>query len=58
MIHRTIALSLAYNAIGAGLAMFGLVTPLVAAILMPASSISAVLLCGLGRTFDAAKERT
>ena len=52
VIRRTIALSLAYNAIGATLAMLGYVTPLVAAILMPASSISAVLLCGLGRTFD------
>jgi Cu2+-exporting ATPase len=51
LIRRTIALSLAYNIAGATLAVMGLVSPLVAAILMPASSISAVLLCGLGRTF-------
>lgn len=51
VIHRTIALSLVYNLIGATLAISGFVTPLVAAILMPVSSISAILACWLGRTF-------
>jgi Cu2+-exporting ATPase len=51
VIHRTIALSLVYNVIGAVLAIAGLVTPLLAAILMPASSITAILACWRGRTF-------
>ena len=43
VIRRNIALSIAYNVVGASMAMFGLLTPLAAAILMPASSITVVL---------------
>lgn len=43
-IRRNFAISLAYNAVAVGLAMAGLVSPLVAAVLMPLSSISVVAL--------------
>jgi Cu2+-exporting ATPase len=43
VIKRNIACSLAYNLLGAGLAAAGLLSPLIAAILMPASSITVVL---------------
>ncbi len=55
VIRRNIAFSIAYNLVGAGLAMAGLLTPLVAAILMPASSLTVVLGSWLGHTF--ARER-
>ena len=41
-IQRNIVFSLVYNVIGAGLAMAGLLSPLVAAILMPLSSLTVV----------------
>ncbi len=57
--HRTIAtiriglgFSLAYNAVGAALAMSGLLHPLVAAVLMPLSSLTVVTLSFRARTFD------
>ena len=37
-IHVNIGFSIAYNLIGAGFAVFGFVSPLVAAVLMPRSS--------------------
>jgi Cu2+-exporting ATPase len=43
VIRRNIACSLAYNLLGAGLAAVGLLSPLIAAILMPTSSITVVL---------------
>ena len=43
VIRRNIAFSIVYNAIGAGLAMTGHLSPLVAAVLMPASSLTVVL---------------
>jgi len=43
VIRRNIACSLAYNLLGAGLAAAGLLSPLIAAILMPTSSITVVL---------------
>jgi Cu2+-exporting ATPase len=52
LIRRGIALSLAYNVVGAGLTLAGRIDPLVAAILMPVSSLSVVLLAWRGRTFD------
>ena len=52
VIRRAIAVSLVYNLIGAGLTLAGLIDPLVAAILMPASSLTVVLLAWRGRTFD------
>ena len=42
-IKRNLGLSLAYNVIGAGLAATGLVSPLIAAILMPISSLTVVI---------------
>ena len=47
-----ITISLAYNVVGIGLAMAGVLSPLVAAIMMPLSSISVVSLALHGRSFD------
>ena len=52
VIRRGIAFSIVYNVVGAGLAMAGLVHPLVAAIMMPASSLTVVLTAWRGRTFE------
>jgi Cu2+-exporting ATPase len=53
VIRRTIAFSIVYNVVGATLAMMGLINPLLAALLMPASSLTVVLASRLGRTFEA-----
>ncbi len=50
-IRRGIVISLAYNVAGIGLAAAGLLSPLVAAVLMPLSSISVVSLALRARTF-------
>jgi Cu2+-exporting ATPase len=50
-IRRGLAWSLAWNVAGAALAMAGLVTPLVAAVAMPASSLGVVALAWKSRTF-------
>jgi Cu2+-exporting ATPase len=55
VIRRNIAFSIVYNAVGAGLAMTGHLTPLVAAILMPASSLTVVYASWRGRAFRAAE---
>jgi Cu2+-exporting ATPase len=52
VIRRNIAFSLAYNVVGAALAIAGVIDPLIAAILMPASSLTVVLASWHGRTFD------
>jgi Cu2+-exporting ATPase len=52
VIRRNIAFSLAYNVVGATLAMMGLIHPLLAALLMPASSLTVVLASWRSRTFD------
>jgi len=52
VIRRNVALSLAYNVVGAALAMGGWINPLVAAFLMPASSITVVLASWRSRTFE------
>jgi Cu+-exporting ATPase len=44
VVRANIGLSLAYNAIGLTFAVQGLLTPIVAAILMPVSSLSVVAL--------------
>ncbi len=44
-IHWTIASSLAYNAVAATLSMCGLISPLLAAFIMPASSLTVVAIC-------------
>jgi P-type Cu2+ transporter len=51
VIRRNIAFSIGYNIIGASLAVAGLLTPLIAAILMPLSSITVVLGSWYGHTF-------
>jgi Cu2+-exporting ATPase len=51
VIKRNFAFSLAYNAAGAALAMTGSINPLVAAVLMPASSLTVVLSSWRARTF-------
>jgi Cu2+-exporting ATPase len=52
VIRRNIAFSLVYNVIGATLAMTGVINPLIAAIMMPASSLTVVLGSRLGKTFE------
>jgi len=52
VIVRNIAFSIAYNLVGASLAVGGLLTPLIAAILMPTSSITVVLSSWASRTFS------
>lgn len=51
VIRRNFAFSLAYNVAGAALAMTGSINPLVAALLMPASSLTVVLSSWRARTF-------
>lgn len=50
-IHRGLLMSLAYNVSAIALAVCGAITPLVAAILMPTSSLSVIALATLQRTF-------
>ncbi len=52
VIRRNLAFSLVYNLVGAGLAMAGVITPLVAALMMPASSLTVVVSSWRARTFD------
>jgi len=51
-IRRGIVISLGYNALGIGLAASGVLSPLVAAIMMPLSSISVVTLALRARSFE------
>ncbi len=51
VIRRNIAFSIGYNLIGATLAVTGVITPLIAAVLMPASSLTVVLASWLSTTF-------
>jgi Cu2+-exporting ATPase len=51
VIGRNVGFSLLYNVTGAALALFGLVGPLVAAILMPISSLTVILSSAFSRTF-------
>ena len=52
VIRRNLVFSLSYNAVAVTLAMLGLMHPLVAAILMPASSITVVINSYRARTFE------
>lgn len=52
VIHRNLVVSLFYNLSGAGLAMAGLLHPLVAAILMPISSVSVIASSVRNPAFD------
>lgn len=47
-IRRNVVIAIAYNALGAGLAMAGLISPLVAALLMPLSSLTVLTLAVRG----------
>lgn len=51
-IRRSLVLSASYNMVAASLAMAGLISPLIAAILMPVSSLSVIALVLRSRTFD------
>jgi Cu2+-exporting ATPase len=51
-IRRGIAISLTYNLLGIGLAVAGILSPLLAAIMMPLSSISVVSLALRAKTFE------
>jgi Cu2+-exporting ATPase len=51
VIRRNIGFSIGYNMVGASLAIAGVLTPLIASILMPAASITVVMGSWLGRTF-------
>jgi P-type Cu2+ transporter len=52
VIGRNLAVSLAYNIVAASLTMAGLINPLIAAILMPLSSISVVTISYRSRIFN------
>lgn len=52
VIRLGIAISIVYNLAGAALAIAGLIDPLVAALMMPASSLTVVLVAWRGRTFE------
>ena len=52
VIRQGLGLSLAWNVVGAGLAVAGLVTPLVAAVAMPLSSVCVVVLARSGQFDD------
>ncbi len=51
VVRRNIAFSLAYNVLGIGLAMTGHLNPVVAALMMPVSSLTVVAGAWYGRTF-------
>ncbi len=51
VIRRNLLISLAYNAIGASLAVTGMINPLIAAVLMPLSSLTVMTLSFRSRTF-------
>ncbi len=52
IIRRNILFSFAYNAVGVTLAMTGAINPLIAAVMMPLSSITVLLGSWCGRSFD------
>lgn len=54
LIRRNMGWALAYNAVGIALAMSGVLSPLIAAVLMPASSLTVVSASWFGRSFGPA----
>jgi Cu2+-exporting ATPase len=58
VIRRNIAFSIGYNILGASMAVAGILTPLIAAVLMPTSSISVVLGSWYGFTFARDRQGT
>jgi Cu2+-exporting ATPase len=57
VIARNLGFSLAYNVVGASLAVLGLVGPLLAAVLMPASSLTVTLSSAFSPTFAVRRPR-
>lgn len=57
VVRRGLGVSLVYNAVFAHLALMGLISPLAAAILMPASSISVIAHAVVARSFDGIRRR-
>ncbi|MBK8481939.1 MAG: heavy metal translocating P-type ATPase [Proteobacteria bacterium] len=57
VIRLNLALSLGYNAVAAALAMSGRISPLLAAVLMPLSSLTVVIVSYRARTFGEAHAR-
>jgi Cu2+-exporting ATPase len=53
VIRRNMAISVGYNLVGAALAMTGVIDPLIAAILMPVSSVTVIVGSWRSRSFDA-----
>lgn len=53
VIRRNIVFALVYNLVGVTLAMLGILSPLVAAVMMPASSLTVVMASWLGKSFEA-----
>jgi Cu2+-exporting ATPase len=51
VVRRNLAFSLAYNVVGVALAMSGVLNPLVAAVLMPLSSLTVIVSSYRARTF-------
>ncbi|MCA9686089.1 MAG: hypothetical protein KC457_28210 [Myxococcales bacterium] len=56
IIRRNLGFSLVYNLLFASLALAGLIDPLAAAVLMPASSLTVILSSSLGRSFRAGED--
>jgi len=52
VIRRGLAFSMLYNVVGAALAIGGVINPLIAALMMPLSSLTVVLSAWRGRTFE------
>jgi len=52
VIRRNITFSLLYNVVGASLAIVGLINPVIAAVMMPLSSLTVVLGSWYGHTFE------
>jgi Cu2+-exporting ATPase len=52
VIRRNIGFSICYNLIGAGMAITGVLNPLIAAILMPTASLTVVLGSWFGKSFS------
>ncbi len=57
VIRRNLGFSLFYNAGASALAIAGLVGPILAAVLMPVSSVTVILSSALGRTFESSRGR-
>lgn len=52
VIYRNLGISLVYNVFAAGLALGGMINPLVAALLMPVSSLTVLILSFVNRAFQ------